>query len=404
MINLVKVQNITAHNEERRNCLMHAPIEVLFDLFKVPYQCKTLDEYLNSNTNSCLYITSDLCRLSTQTQFESCFDHLISNDVKEAINSKKLKLLIFDTSSLRESSGDSKFLWRLIRYLNSKNLVKEQCNIITNISIDNAPYMLHTWEYFEHAIHLMFENQNINIDLDKKMSEYNCDKNFRFLCLNAKPRFHRYLLMYNFFKECSDFDKQFNYSLRAITIDDLAKNLIRYQREIFSKYIDAKQLFKLWPLLKKLPAYIHEEGQVSNFHLWGRISSLEKSIYNTGINIITETTLTESCRVFFTEKTFRPIAAKMPFIMCGQYGSLKKLKSLGYQTFNKFWDESYDDEKCPEKRIHKITNTVSTISKMTNIQFNDLIKNTKNIINYNYNHYISNRIPNETKKIIDLFA
>jgi hypothetical protein len=59
------------------------------------------------------------------------------------------------------------------------------------------------------------------------------------------------------------------------------------------------------------------------------------------INIIQETYF-YSPEIHLTEKTFKPIVFKQPFIMIGAKGSLQHLKDLGFKTFNDFWDESYD--------------------------------------------------------------
>lgn len=45
---------------------------------------------------------------------------------------------------------------------------------------------------------------------------------------------------------------------------------------------------------------------------------------------------------FPTEKTVRPIAAGKSFVTFGPINFLKRLRALGFQTFEKFWDESYD--------------------------------------------------------------
>ena len=61
-----------------------------------------------------------------------------------------------------------------------------------------------------------------------------------------------------------------------------------------------------------------------------------------------------------------------PFILISSQGSLKYLQSLGFITFNIFWDESYDDEAHSGKRVEKIFNLVkeiSTWSKTRRFQF-----------------------------------
>ena len=79
------------------------------------------------------------------------------------------------------------------------------------------------------------------------------------------------------------------------------------------------------------------------------------------ISIITES-LYESDTIFFSEKTTKYLALGKPFILFSSPHSLKKLHELGFKTFDKWWDESYDGEVDINKRTDKIINIVKEIS------------------------------------------
>ena len=52
-----------------------------------------------------------------------------------------------------------------------------------------------------------------------------------------------------------------------------------------------------------------------------------------------------SGKTFFpTEKTWRAIANRTPFIIQGPQNYLQHLKELGFQTFSQWWDEGYDED------------------------------------------------------------
>lgn len=87
----------------------------------------------------------------------------------------------------------------------------------------------------------------------------------------------------------------------------------------------------------------------------------------------------------FTEKTYKPIAFFMPFIVVGPAYSLKYLKQDGYQTFSKWWDESYDEEKNHTERILKIIEVVREISSWENEKLKQVIKEMTPILKHNYN-------------------
>jgi hypothetical protein len=59
-------------------------------------------------------------------------------------------------------------------------------------------------------------------------------------------------------------------------------------------------------------------------------------------------------QVFLTEKTFRAIYMGVPFIICGNPGSLELLRMLGYKTFPSVFDEHYDKILSPVLAIHHI--------------------------------------------------
>ena len=67
--------------------------------------------------------------------------------------------------------------------------------------------------------------------------------------------------------------------------------------------------------------------------------------------------------VFITEKTYKPIAFRHPFVIMGQPGSLKLLKSLGFETFENMFDESYDTEPDWLKRLDCLVNNVQQFNK-----------------------------------------
>jgi hypothetical protein len=68
-------------------------------------------------------------------------------------------------------------------------------------------------------------------------------------------------------------------------------------------------------------------------------------------------------RTFFpTEKIFRPILLKTPFIVQGPQNFLHNLRSLGFQTFGNWWDEGYaeDPDGQQSQEIKKLLDTLAT--------------------------------------------
>lgn len=62
--------------------------------------------------------------------------------------------------------------------------------------------------------------------------------------------------------------------------------------------------------------------------------------------------------VFITEKTFKPIAYHHPFVVYGDPGTLAQLRTLGFETFDNLFDESYDAITNSQQRGQAIIKTV----------------------------------------------
>lgn len=113
-------------------------------------------------------------------------------------------------------------------------------------------------------------------------------------------------------------------------------------------------------------------------------SSLDFCYENSFMSIVTETYFYDWDILFLTEKTFKPIAYKQPFILVGSAGSLEFLRELGYKTFHPFIDESYDLEKDDAKRMEMIVNEIERICNLDQSQLKELSVRVKDICYYNY--------------------
>jgi hypothetical protein len=101
--------------------------------------------------------------------------------------------------------------------------------------------------------------------------------------------------------------------------------------------------------------------------------------------LVTETVATGR-RHHLTEKTFKPIAMGMPFVIVGTQGSLRYLRSYGFKTFGNLWDESYDDEPDDAKRIEKIAHTLKQLDGLEQHR-QAIFDEAQSIIEHNWNHF-----------------
>ena len=92
-------------------------------------------------------------------------------------------------------------------------------------------------------------------------------------------------------------------------------------------------------------------------------------------------------RQHLTEKTFKPIAMGMPFVLSAPAGSLRYLKQYGFKTFDSVWDESYDNYKNDTIRITTLSNLLKKLDSQTEQEKNDMFKKCIPIIEHNWNHF-----------------
>jgi len=103
------------------------------------------------------------------------------------------------------------------------------------------------------------------------------------------------------------------------------------------------------------------------------------------LNIVTET-LFNTDSIFLSEKTYKPIYMCQPFIIFGNPHSLKKLKELGYKTFDKWWDESYDKELDVNNRFKKIISILEVIAEWDMDKCFNVKNEMQDILIHNYKH------------------
>lgn len=103
-------------------------------------------------------------------------------------------------------------------------------------------------------------------------------------------------------------------------------------------------------------------------------------------HIITETIFYYP-KLHLTEKIFRPIVNKRPFMLVGAPGNLAYLKSYGFKTFNRWIDESYDQELDNDRRIELITEQVEKISRLSLNELRAMQKEMSDILEFNFNHF-----------------
>jgi len=192
--------------------------------------------------------------------------------------------------------------------------------------------------------YLLGFNQQFNFEIKERKFEK------KFLYLNRKERNHREI-MFSMLKNTNVLENSY-YSYNSISND-----LPDYKKIEYNKKYNIND-FDIW--LK--------DGQ-ENWDFVGYGFGLLDEYHTTFCNIITESQSNhywegkQTRQVIITEKTEKCFVAGQPFVIVGNYGFIKTLKELGFKTFDKWWDESYDDEMDEIVRFKKIKDILLDISK-----------------------------------------
>ena len=188
------------------------------------------------------------------------------------------------------------------------------------------------------------------------------------------PRHHRYAMTYQLYKNnllehgvvsCSAYEN-FHYNTRPGTTDEYMSKLENFEQTVFDSF---KQ---------SLPHTI--DNQINIHQVGNDESHLFENVF---VNLVNETHQPDNT-VFITEKTYRSINYCRPFIINGDTGSLQYLKEMGFKTFDKCWDESYDTEKNDHEKINKITKIIQHICGLDHARLMALYESMLPTLEHNY--------------------
>ena len=117
--------------------------------------------------------------------------------------------------------------------------------------------------------------------------------------------------------------------------------------------------------------------------------------YNSCLIEVVLETLYDDKRIHLTEKSLRPIACKMPFILAAGPGSLQYLKNYGFKTFDALWDEGYDTIADPVDRLNAIIHLMKKISLLSDTDKHNLYCKSQEICEYNHHLFFSDAFFNQ---------
>lgn len=99
----------------------------------------------------------------------------------------------------------------------------------------------------------------------------------------------------------------------------------------------------------------------------------------------------KSTEISIGTSVFKPILNLQPFVIVGPGESLKLLRTLGYKTFKKQVNESYDDILDDEARMQSLFRLVYEMAHFTGNELNQLNETLRSTIIHNQKHFLSSK-------------
>jgi hypothetical protein len=116
-----------------------------------------------------------------------------------------------------------------------------------------------------------------------------------------------------------------------------------------------------------------------------------KELMSSFLFVVTETCYWQK-KTHLTEKIFKPIALKMPFILLGCQGNLQYLRDYGFITFGDFWDEGYDAISDPIERMRAVTAILNKLKSLSEEDLMHMLISMQPILDHNYKLFTSGTV------------
>lgn len=216
---------------------------------------------------------------------------------------------------------------------------------------------------------------------DSVLTQFNpIDNQYLYLCYNRAIRLHRKILL----------SELINQDLFNSGLISIGEKISFNQMQFFLKNDNSHRLYHSALSLSSLsPKSLDMNLKVNNPANHLNLEHYERTF----ISVIPETHFVSTI-MFRSEKIYKTIAAKHPFIVIGSKHFLKSLKKSGYKTFDKWIDESYDDIDDLETRILMACNELKKLSNYSINQLKDMRIEMEDVLIHNKQLFKQNFIEN----------
>ena len=214
-------------------------------------------------------------------------------------------------------------------------------------------------------------------------------RKYKIACLMNKPRTHRIQLAQELFSRNMLENNMISLNLNKEQLYKLQKFPGKYDQRI-------DLLLEHTDFMDSLP-WRYDNFKISETHY----SPTQDQLYlDSYVNFVSESLVDHTSKtnhefeLDISEKTYKPITRLCPFVIFGQSGILDYLHSIGYKTFNRWWDESYDKEPDSDLRLKKVIDIFETLSSMDNSALAAMLNEMLPILEHNkqvFDNYVADK-------------
>lgn len=313
------------------------------------------------------------------------FEDLV-DEVKLAFSQGKTKIIFFNTPETLLVNEALK-CQRVVEFFND---MPEHTFFFSTSSIDAED------DYYELVAHRTsnkrmviisannFEHVVKNFDVLEEPVYSVQLKEKKFLCFNKIPRGHRIILLgkllptglvdqsFYSFEGKSEFYDLNNTGYWGMYDDEIKKPIFENHHRFPLKL----------NITKDRPNPVNITLEDKSYHDNSYFSIITETIYSKKPTPTCE--LSYNSYKFITEKTYRTIILKHPFMIVGWSGILKVLRDQGYRTFHPFIDESYDNIEDDNQRMDALVDEIKRLCSMNEEQWLRWQTEVKPIVEHNY--------------------
>lgn len=309
--------------------------------------------------------------------FKRIDEYKVNKQILKNLQSQKCKLLIEIPDDGWFGSKNNNTLEKLQEWLDDNNILQK------NVYVKNLNLISNERKTKINMITDTIMSERYLRDTPSEVCKFNSiDK--LFLNYNRNVTRHKLYLGYTLFQNNLIENALIGFSDKYLNSESIGQDysFLNYNFNILYKFLKSLP----YKIDNKNIKYLNDQGTI------GQV--LHHDDYErTFLSLVSESTC-ESGVVYLSEKTFKPIAMGHPFIIVGSQGSLTKLRDIGYKTFDKWWDEGYDECTSYKDRINRIRDILLTLKEISFSSQKIIREEMKEVIDYNFKLY-NKRIKNE---------